>query len=69
MSVVDKDERAQKIMDAQAILYEDCPYTFLCFDKKLQSINEAKWTGFKEYSSGLFGNLSSYNYTHITPVQ
>jgi peptide/nickel transport system substrate-binding protein len=66
-AATDTDERAKYIEEAQAILYEDCPYTYLCYDKTLQCINSDKWTGYKPYSNGFFGNLSAYNYTHIEP--
>ena len=66
-AATDPAERAKYIEEAQAILYEDCPYTYLCYDKTLQCINSDKWTGYKPYSNGFFGNLSAYNYTHIEP--
>ena len=66
-SSVDTAERAGYIEEAQDVLYEDCPYTFLCYDKILQCINSDKWTGYREYSNGFFGNMSNYNYTHMEP--
>ncbi|MBR5740540.1 MAG: hypothetical protein IKX81_04490, partial [Firmicutes bacterium] len=66
-AATDLDERAKAIEEAQALLYEDCPYTFLCFDKVLQCINSDNWTGYKAYGNGFFDNMSNYNYLHIAP--
>ena len=66
-SATDPAERAKAIDDAQALLYEDCPYTYLCYSKVFQCINADKWTGYKAYSNGYFDNLSNYNYIHIAP--
>ena len=68
-STADPAERAKYIEACQEILYEDCPYTFLCFDKSIQAINSAKWTGYKAYTHGLFGDERYYNYCHLTPVK
>ncbi|MBR5230464.1 MAG: ABC transporter substrate-binding protein, partial [Firmicutes bacterium] len=67
-STSDADQRAQYIEDCQEILYEDCPYSFLCFDQNVQAINSAKWTGYKSTEHGLFGNELVYNYCHIAPA-
>ena len=67
-ATADLTERAQYIEECQEILYEDCPYTFLCFDQTVQAINSAKWTGYKANSHGLFGNELYYNYCHLAPA-
>lgn len=68
-STADPTQRAAYIEACQEILYEDCPYTFLCFDQSVQAVNSAKWTGYKATSHGLFGNEMVYNYCHIAPAQ
>ncbi len=64
---VDVTERAKYIEECQEILYEDCPYTFLCFPEKIQAINSGEWTGYKAISNGFFDNEIAYNYCHIEP--
>lgn len=64
-TTVDVKERAGYIEECQKILYEDCPYTFLCFDKKLQAINSEKWKGYESTYNGFFGNELAYNYCNI----
>ena len=67
-ATADPAERAQYIEKCQEIVYEDCPYTFLCFDQTVQAINSAEWTGYKTNSHGLFGNELYYNYCHLAPA-
>ncbi|MBR5315243.1 MAG: hypothetical protein IKU44_00505, partial [Firmicutes bacterium] len=64
-STSDEKERAKYIEECQALIYEECPYTFLCYDKTIQAINSAKWTGFEATDLGYFANESNYNYCHI----
>lgn len=61
----DTKERAKYIEECQKILYEDCPYSYLCFPEVIQAINSDKWTGYKAGSNGFFGNELNYNYCHI----
>lgn len=68
-STADDAKRAEYIADCQKILYEDCPYTFLCFDQNVQAINSAEWTGYSATAHGLFGNELVYNYCHIAPAK
>lgn len=66
MSTTDAEERAQYIEDCQKILYEDCAYSYLCFDQTIQAINSDKWTGYKAGTNGFFGDETNYNYCNIT---
>lgn len=68
-ATADPDERAKYIDECQEILYEDCPYSYLCFDKGIQAINSAKWTGYKASTHGLFADERYYNYSHIAPAK
>ncbi|MDD6043263.1 MAG: ABC transporter substrate-binding protein [Eubacteriaceae bacterium] len=63
----DEKERAKLIDEAQAILYEDCPYTYLCFGKTVQAINSDKWTGYEANSHGLFDNERIDVYVNVQP--
>lgn len=65
-ATTDTAERASYIEKCQEILYEDCPYTFICYDQKIQAINSDKWTGYKAGSIGFFGNELAYNYCNLT---
>ncbi len=67
-STVDEAERYAYIMDCQKIIYEDCPYTVVCYNESVQAINQAKWTGFNANANGLFGNELIDNYINIKPV-
>ncbi len=67
-STVDKAERLAYLNQCQQLLYEDCPYTVICFDETVQAINQAKWTGFTTEANGLFANELAYNYVNIKPA-
>ncbi len=61
----DHKERAKYINDCQKILYEDCPYSYLCFPEVIQAVNSERWKGYKAGENGFFGNELNYNYCHI----
>ena len=61
----DHKERAKYINDCQKILYEDCPYSYLCFPEVIQAVNSERWKGYKAGENGFFGNELNYNYRHI----
>lgn len=67
-NTTDQDKRAGYIEACQEILYEDCPYTYICFVQNIQAINTEKWTGYKASSHGLFDNEQVYNYVNIAPA-
>ncbi len=67
-STVDPEERAAAIQECQRILYEDCPYTIICYDKSVQAISR-RWTGFPESGIGLFGNERATTYVSVRPAE
>lgn len=68
-TTADPEKRAGYIEKCQEILYEDCPYTFLCLSERVQAVNSAKWKGLKANSMGYFGNGLYANYLNVTPAQ
>lgn len=68
-TTVDTEERAGYIEKCQEILYEDCPYTFLCLSERVQAVNTADWTGLEANSMGYFGNGLNDNYCRVEPAE
>lgn len=67
-TTVDVEKRAAYIEKCQEILYEDCPYTFLCLSERVQAVNTAKWKNLKANSMGFFGNGLNDNYCNVAPA-
>lgn len=67
-ATVDPAERKDLLDQCQALLYEDCPYTFICFDETVQAINQKNWQGFVANSNGLFGNELLETYMKVKPA-
>lgn len=67
-AAIDKDERLELLNEAQELIYEDCPYTFICYDQIVQAVNGSKWTGFSANSNGFFLNEKIDNYLNIKPA-
>ena len=67
-STVDVEERAAAIEECQRILYEDSPYTVICYDYNVQAISK-RWTGYSTAGIGLFGNERINNYVSVKPAQ
>ncbi|MGN1334792.1 MAG: ABC transporter substrate-binding protein [Anaerovoracaceae bacterium] len=68
-TTVDTKKRAEYIEKCQEILYEDCPYTFLCLSERVQAVNTAKWKNIEANSMGYFGNGLYTNYCNVTPAE
>ena len=68
-TTVDTEKRAEYIEKCQEILYEDCPYTFICLSERVQAVNTADWTGLEANSMGYFGNGLNDNYCNVAPAE
>ncbi len=68
-TTTDKEKRAEYIEKCQEILYEDCPYTFICLSERVQAVNTEKWENLKANSMGFFGNGLNNNYCNVTPAK
>ena len=68
LSTVDADARADAIQECQRILYEDCPYTIICYDTSVQAISN-RWTGFPTGGIGLFANERVNTYIQVKPAK
>lgn len=67
-STINADERLNYINECQRIVYEDCPYTCICYDQSVQAINSSAWTGYVFNSLGMFGNERLDTYINLEPV-
>ncbi len=49
---LDKDKRAQFVMEAQKVMYENCPESVIAYPTLLQAYNTEKWTGWLRTLNG-----------------
>lgn len=67
-STIDPKERAAGIQECQRILYEDCPYTVVCYSDVVQAIS-TRWTGYSTEGVGLFSNERVDTYVNVRPAK
>lgn len=66
-ATVDEEERAAAIEECQRILYEDCPYSVICYSLSVEAIS-TRWTGYPTSGVGLFGNERIDTYVNVKPA-
>lgn len=67
-ATIDEAERAEAIEECQRILYEDCPYSIICYSLSVEAISK-RWTGYPTTDVGLFGNERITTYVNVRPVE